>query len=48
MAKILQENPLSNEAQSPLIAGLSEGISKLSEILDLKVGTFTDLQLSNI
>lgn len=48
MAKILQENPLSNEAQSPLIAGLSEGISKLSEILDMKVGTFTDLQLSNI
>lgn len=48
MAKILQENPLSNEAQSPLIAGLSEGISKISEVLNMEVGEFSDLPLSNI
>ncbi len=48
MAKIVSQNPGSTEVQSPLIAGLSEGLSKISEILNLKTATFTDLKLTPV
>lgn len=48
MGKIMYQNPGSNEAQSPLIAGLSEGLSKISEILNMEVGTFEKLQLTAV
>ena len=48
MAKIVTQNPGSEEIQSPLIAGLSEGLRKLSGILNLKTAVATDAPLNAI
>lgn len=41
-------DPLTSEARSPIIAGLTEACNKLSSVLDMKIGTFTDLQLNEV
>lgn len=48
MAKIPMSDPLSTEARSPLIAGLSEAVNKLSGVLDLKTATLTDFPLVEV
>lgn len=48
MAKIPSIDPGSTEIQSPFIAGLSDGISKLSSILDMGVSQLTDYALQNV
>lgn len=48
MAKTPMYDPLSSEARSPWLAGLTEACAKLSNILDLEVDTFTDLTLSPV
>lgn len=48
MAKISMYDPLTSEARSPLIAGLTEACNKLSSILDLKTSELHDLPLSPI
>lgn len=48
MAEILIQDPGSNEAQSPLIAGITEGLNKLSKILNLKTSTLVDEPLNNV
>lgn len=48
MSEILIQDPGSNEAQSPLIAGLTEGLNKISKILNLQTGTLTDEPLRNV
>lgn len=45
MAKTPMYDPLSTEARSPWLAGLTEACSKLSNILDLETDTFSDLAL---
>lgn len=48
MARIPMYDPLTSEARSPLIAGLTEACSKLSSILDLKVEQAYDLPLNPV
>lgn len=48
MAQTPMYDPLSSEARSPWLAGLTEACAKLSSILDLEVETFTDLPLSPV
>ncbi len=48
MAEIVKQDPGSNEVQSPLIAGLSEGLNKISKALNLTVGTLTDEPLTAV
>lgn len=48
MPQIIATDPGSTEVQSPLIAGLSEGLSKISNILNLQVGELEDDELENV
>lgn len=48
MARIPTFDPLTSEARSPLIAGLTEACSKLSSILDLHTDEAYDMPLSPI
>lgn len=48
MPEIMIQDPGSNEAESPLIAGITEGLNKISKILNLKTGTLTDEPLRNV
>lgn len=48
MAKIIAQDPLSTEIQSPFLAGLSEAVSKISGILNMSIGQLTDLPLQNV
>lgn len=48
MARIPMYDPLTSEARSPLIAGLTEACSKLSSILDLHIEEAYDMPLSPI
>lgn len=48
MARIPMFDPLTSEARSPLIAGLTEACNKLSSVLDLKIEQAYDMPLSNI
>lgn len=48
MAQILPQNPGSTEIQSPLIAGITEGLNKISATLSLKIGDLSDVSLSAV
>lgn len=48
MSQIVTQNPGSSEIQSPLIAGITEGLNKLSAVLNLKTGTLDDVQLTAV
>lgn len=48
MSEILIQDPGSNEAQSPLIAGITEALNKISKILNLQTGTLKDEPLRNV
>lgn len=48
MSQIVTQNPGSSEIQSPLIAGVTEGLNKISSILNLKTGTLDDVQLTPV
>lgn len=48
MAQILTQDPGSNEAQSPLIVGITEGLNKLSSILNLKTSKLEDVSLTAV
>lgn len=48
MSQIVTQNPGSSEIQSPLIAGITEGLNKLSSALNLKTGTLEDVQLTAV
>lgn len=48
MSQIVTQNPGSSEIQSPLIAGITEGLNKLSSVLNLKTGTLEDVQLTAV
>lgn len=48
MAKIPVFDPKDSEVLSPLIAGLTEGVSKLSEVLNLNTVAHTDIQLETL
>lgn len=48
MPKIFPQDPGSTEVQSPLIAGLSESVSKISDILNLQTAEITDVELRNV
>lgn len=48
MSQIVTQNPGSSEIQSPLIAGITEGLNKLSSVLNLKTETLEDVQLTAV
>lgn len=48
MSQIITQNPGSSEIQSPLIAGLTEGLNKISSVLNLKTGTLEDVKLTAV
>lgn len=48
MSQIVTQNPGSSEIQSPLIAGITEGLNKLSAVLNLKTGTLEDVKLTPV
>lgn len=48
MSKIVMNDPGSSQARSPLIAGLTEAVNKLSGALDLKTATLTDFPLVEV
>lgn len=48
MSQIVTQNPGSSEIQSPLIAGITESLNKLSAVLNLKTGTLEDVQLTAV
>lgn len=48
MAQIENQNPGSSEVQSPLLAGITEGLNKLSAIFNLKTGTLNDVKLNPV
>lgn len=48
MAQIYSQNPGSTEIQSPLIAGITEALAKISSILNLETKTIEDFQLTPI
>lgn len=48
MSQIVNQNPGSSEIQSPLIAGITEGLNRISSILNLKTGTLEDVQLTPV
>lgn len=45
MAEILTQNPGSSEVQSPIIAGFSEALNKISQIMDMDTEELTNVQL---
>ena len=48
MATIPQFDPLTTEATSPFLAGLSEGLSRIASILNLTTTTLTDSAMSEV
>lgn len=48
MAQIVTQNPGSSEVQSALIAGITEGLNKISSTLNLKTYTLSDVQLTPV
>lgn len=48
MAKIITYDPKSGEAKSPLIAGLTEAVSKISEILNLNTAQRSEVPLNEV
>ena len=48
MAQIVTQNPGSSEVQSALIAGITEGLNKISATLNLKTSTLSDVQLTPV
>lgn len=48
MAKTNMQDPLSGEARSAWIAGLTEACNKISGILNMGMATFTDLPLTEV
>lgn len=48
MAQIVTQNPGSSEVQSALIAGITEGLNKISSTLNLKTSTLSDVQLTPV
>lgn len=48
MAKTNMQDPLSGEARSAWLAGLTEACNKISGILNMKTATFTDLPLTEV
>lgn len=48
MAKIPSFDPMTSNAKSPIIAGLTEACNKLSSVLDMKTSTFEDLQMQEV
>lgn len=48
MANIPMQNPGSTEIQSPIIAGITEALSKLSSTLNLETTALSDVKLSNV
>lgn len=48
MASIIAQNPGSSEIQSPLIAGITDGLNKISAVLDLKTSSFSDVPLESV
>lgn len=48
MSEIVTQNPGSSEIQSPIIAGITEALNKISSVLSFKVGTLTDVELSPV
>lgn len=45
MSQIQNQNPGSTEIQSPLIAGITEALNKISSVLSMNVGSLSDAQL---
>lgn len=48
MSMVELQDPLSTEVQSPLMAGFSDALNKISEILNLKTVAYTDIPLTAI
>lgn len=48
MPEIRTQDPETREVESPLIAGLTEGLNKISKILNLKTATMSDAKLNNV
>lgn len=48
MANIPTFDPLTTEARSPLIAGITEALNKISSILDMKTSTLSDSPLTEV
>lgn len=48
MAMIPTYDPLSTEARSPLIAGLTEGLNKISNILNMATTEYVDMPLQEV
>lgn len=48
MAKIPTFDPLTTEARSPLIAGITEALNKISAILEMKTSTLSDSPLTEV
>lgn len=48
MATIPQFDPLTTEATSPFLAGLSEGLSRIASVLNLTTTTITDSAMSEV
>lgn len=48
MAKIPTFDPLTTEARSPLIAGITEALNKISAILEMRTSTLSDSPLTEV
>lgn len=48
MSGVERQDPLSTEVQSPLMAGFSDALNKLSDILNLKTVAYTDIPLTAV
>lgn len=48
MAKIPTFDPLTTEARSPLIAGITDALNKISSVLDMKTSTLSDSPLTEV
>lgn len=48
MAKTVMQDPLTSEARSAWLAGVTEGLSKISDVLNMKTGTFTNYEMPEL
>lgn len=48
MAKTVMQDPLTSEARSSWLAGVTEGLSKISDVLNMKTGTFENYEMSEL
>lgn len=48
MAKTVMQDPMTSEARSAWLAGVTEGLSKISDVLDMKTGTFENYEMSEL